>query len=179
MYPPAVKAQGHALEASPAERAVLDVRSRLEETARALKREIAPAPVSFICSSSYIDSVSSLLHTFNREQCCHAAKFTIAQLMPIVVEWKPRSSSSTAPDVMYGGGLYDSRLRAPWFGPVGVRCSSTFADNPQHAIHGPDAQPTETSSTAGQHFPDCYSSQMRRSRASRTCSTAVSGAHSS
>jgi hypothetical protein len=56
--------------------------------------------------------VSPLFHTFNRGTRCQAGTFTIAQLLAIVLESKPQSSSSTAPHVVYSGGPYDSRLRA-------------------------------------------------------------------
>jgi len=42
------------------------------------------------------------------ETHCHAGKFTIAQLLAIVLESKPRSSSSTAPHVGYSGGPSDT-----------------------------------------------------------------------
>jgi hypothetical protein len=59
------------------------------------------------------NSVSPLFHTFSRGTHCHAGKFTIAQLLAIVREPKPRSSSSTAPHVGYNGGPYDSHVLLP------------------------------------------------------------------
>jgi hypothetical protein len=144
-----------------------------------------------------INSMSPLFYTFNRGTHCHAGKFTIAQLLAIVLESPAiqfihrtgrrvqrravRLACSAAAVITHliDGGLRglvsrskvtryprpSSWLRAPWFGPVGVRCSSSFADNPQLDIQGADAQPTGTSSTAGQHFPDYYASQARRSGA--------------
>jgi hypothetical protein len=89
-----------------------------------------------------INSVQPLFHTFNRGTHCHAGKFTIAQLLAIVLESKPRSSSSTAPHVVYSGGPYDSRLRAR-LGSGRLACGVVVPSLTirKLTIQGADAQP--------------------------------------